>query len=185
MILPPSVLVAWLLFAAPPPEVPVAIPTPEAAVAAAAAGKTDFTGTWKLDLAASDSLDEMLAAQGASWVERKAAGSIVVTQKVAHRPEGIEVCVESSFKHACNLVKIGAGWEEKSGDKGKAKSRTDWSPDGKAVITTSEISLQDGKSAQLVVTRTLEDEGKTTVQLIELKIKDGKSCKARRVLRTQ
>lgn len=177
----PTVLAAWLVLSAAPPDVA----TPAPPVPAQAAAKADFSGTWKLDLAASDSLDEMLAAQGASWVERKAAGSVVVTQKVTPAPDGFEVCVETPVKNKCNPVRIGGGWEEKESEKGKVRSRTDWSADGKAVVTISEITLPDGKAARLDVTRTLEDGGKTTVQVIELKIKDGKAYKARRVLRKQ
>lgn len=158
---------------------------PATSAPAAPAPKADFTGTWKLDLAASDPLDEMLAAQGASWVERKAAGSFQVTQKVANKADGLEVCVESSLGTKCNLVKAGGGWEDKETDKGKVRARTDWSEDGKALVTTSEVTLKDKKPALMVVTRTLEDESKTTVQTIELKVKDGKSYKVRRVLRRQ
>ncbi|HEY3448920.1 MAG TPA: hypothetical protein VGK67_21345 [Myxococcales bacterium] len=158
---------------------------PASPAASLVASKVDFSGTWKLDLAASDPLDDLLAAQGASWIERKAAGSFVVTQKVSNKPEGLEVCVESSLGTKCNLVKAGQGWEEKETEKGKVRGRADWSEDGKALVVTTELTLKDKKPAQMIVTRSLEDEGKTTVQTLELKIKDGKAYKARRILRRQ
>jgi len=147
----------------------------------------DFTGTWKLDLAASDSLDEMLKAQGASWLERKAAGSVVVTQKLKQKgADEYEVCMETSLGKNCNDLKIGVGWEEKANDKGKARARTDWSADGKALVTLTETTpAKEASPIEFRMTRTLQDDGKTTVQLLELKGKDGKLCKARRILRKQ
>lgn len=164
-------------------------PVPFAALAlalcAAAPAHPDFTGTWKLDLAASDPLDDLLDAQGAPWVAKKAAKTLVVTQKVALKPEGLEVCAESSLRSKCTIAKIGAGWEDRETEQGKGRARTDWSADGTALITVTEAKLKDGTPVELRMTRTLEDAGKTTVQLLELKAKDGKAHKARRVLRKQ
>ncbi|MEO0601167.1 MAG: hypothetical protein AAF211_07010, partial [Myxococcota bacterium] len=36
----------------------------------------DFSGTWALDKKASDSLDDILKAQGVSWFKRKAVGGL-------------------------------------------------------------------------------------------------------------
>ena len=147
----------------------------------------DFTGTWKLDLAASDSLDEMLKAQDAPWFARKAAGTVVVTQKIKQKaPEALEVCVETPVATNCDVLKIGAGWEEKKSDKGKVRVRTEWSADGQALVTFTETTpAKEQTPIELRLTRTLQDDGKTTVQLLELKGKDGKLFKARRILRKQ
>ena len=85
---------------------------------AAAVDHPDFSGTFKLDLKASDSLDEMLKAQGASWVERKAAGSVVVTQIVRHRGDVVEMVVKSSLKTRKETIRIGGGWEERETEMG-------------------------------------------------------------------
>lgn len=42
----------------------------------------DFTGCWTLDKQRSDSFDPLLALQGISWVKRRAAGLITVTERV-------------------------------------------------------------------------------------------------------
>ena len=126
----------------------------------------------------------MLTAQGASWLERKLARTVEVTQKVTRKPEGLEVCIESSLKTACTTTKVGAGWEAKAVEKGEGRARTDWSADGKALVTLTEVRLRDGTAIEVSLTRALEAEGKTTVQTIELK-KSGTSYKARRILRKQ
>ena len=106
-----------------------------------------------------------------------------MTQKVTQKPGALEICVESSVANKCSTTPVGAGWEDKQSDKGTARTRTDWSPDGQALVTRSEIKLKDGSPAQVKLTRSLADGGKTTVQLLELTTKDGTTYKARRVLR--
>ena len=150
---------------------------------AAAADRPDFSGTFKLDLKASDSLDEMLKAQGASWVERKAAGAVVVTQTVRHRGDVIEIQAKSSFKTSKETIRIGAGWEERETELGKGRARTDWDADGKTLVTRVEVKPKKGDAAEFTIRRSLADEGQTTVQALELRAKDGKTYKARRILR--
>jgi hypothetical protein len=150
---------------------------------AAAADRPDFSGTFKLDLKASDSLDEMLKAQGASWVERKAAGSVVVTQVVRHRGDVLEIEAKSSVKSRKQTIRIGAGWEEQETEMGKGRARTDWDADGKTLVTRVEVKSKKGESGEMTMRRSLADEGQTTVQALELRGKDGKTYKARRILR--
>ena len=150
---------------------------------AAAADRPDFSGTFKLDLKASDSLDELLKAQGASWVERKAAGSTVVTQIVRHRGDVVEIQVKSSLRSRKETIRIGAGWEERETDMGKGRARTDWDADGKTLVTRMEVKSKKGETGEMIMRRSLADEGQTTVQALELRGKDGKTYKARRILR--
>jgi hypothetical protein len=150
---------------------------------AAAADRPDFSGTFKLDLKASDSLDELLKAHGASWVERKAAASVVVTQIVRHRGDTIEIEAKSSLKSRKQTIRIGAGWEEQETEMGKGRARTDWAADGTTLVTRVEVKSKKGETGDLVMRRSLADAGQTTVQAIELRGKDGKLYKARRLLR--
>jgi hypothetical protein len=149
---------------------------------AAAADRPDFSGTFKLDLKASDSLDEMLKAGGASWVERKAAASVVVTQIVRHRGDVVEIEAKSSLKSNKRAVRIGGGWEEQETEMGKGRARTDWDADGKTLVTRAEFKAKKGEGGALITRRSLVDDGQTTVQALELR-KDGKVYKARRILR--
>jgi hypothetical protein len=153
------------------------------AAAAAAADRPDFSGTFKLDLKASDSLDELLKAQGASWVERKAAGAVVVTQVVRHRGDTLEIQAKSSLRTSKETIRIGAGWEERETEMGKGRARTDWDADGRTLVTRVEVKPKKGDPAELTIRRSLSDEGQTTVQALELRAKDGKRYTARRVLR--
>jgi hypothetical protein len=148
---------------------------------AAAAERPDFSGTFKLDLKASDSLDELLKAAGASWVERKAAGSVVVTQTVRHRGDRLEIEAKSSFKTRKDTIRVGAGWEERETEMGRGRARTDW--DGAVLVTRVEVKPKKGAAAELTTRRSLTDGGQTTVQALELRAPDGKVYKARRILR--
>jgi hypothetical protein len=153
-----------------------------APAALARAERPDFSGSFEIDLKASDSFDELLKAQGASWLERKAAGSITVMQIVRHQGDALEVTVRSSVGTRKDAVRIGSGWEVRDTEHGKVRTRTDWTPDGQSLVTRSEVKLKGDRKAELLVTRSLTDGGKTTVQAMELRIADGKTYKARRIL---
>jgi len=150
---------------------------------AAAADHPDFSGTFKLDLKSSDSLDEMLKAQGASWLERKLAGSTVVTQTVRHRGDTLEIQAKSSLRTSKDTIRIGAGWEERETEMGRGRARTDWDADGRTLVTRVEVKPKKGDPAAFTIRRSLADDGQTTVQALELRTKDGKAYKARRILR--
>jgi len=152
-------------------------------VPARAAEHPDYSGTWKLDLKASDSVDDLLKAQGKSWVERTAARNMAVIQVIRQSGDTLGIAVHTSVKDRDDTLRIGGGWEEKdSDDSGKVRSRTDWDPDGTTLVTRTAMTLKDGVPAEFIVRRTLPDP-KTLLQVIELRFDDGRTLTARRVLR--
>jgi hypothetical protein len=165
------------------PAVLVAAAVALGAGGARAGEHPDFSGTFALDLAASDSLDALLKAQGASWLERQAAARASVTQVVRHRGDSLAITVKSSLGTRTNQVRIGGGWETKQGERGQARTRTDWAADGQSLVTRTELPQKKGPPVVLTVRRSLADGGRTTVQLLELRAQDGARYRARRILR--
>ena len=144
----------------------------------------DFTGTWKIDLEASDPLDALLEVQGRSWIERKAARAMKVTQRITQTADSITIAVESVLRTKTDTFAIGGPWEERDTDElGRVRVRTEWSEDGVRLVVRNEAKLKDGTQGELRISRWLEDGGKTMVQLVELALKDGRNPKARRVFR--
>ena len=146
--------------------------------------KPDFSGTWVLDLAASESLDALLAAQGKSWPVRKLAGSMQVTQKITQTATTLTIEMEGALADRTEIMKLDGSWENKTaGTTGPGRTRTYWAPDGKNLVTESIVTLENGDNATMSAKRTLRDNGKTLVQRISLTLKDGNTLSANRILR--
>ncbi|MEO0606042.1 MAG: lipocalin/fatty-acid binding family protein [Myxococcota bacterium] len=137
----------------------------------------DFSGTWVLDLSASDSPDELLKAQGVSWVKRKAAAKLDVTQNV--KQDGDEVTIETvtSRKTKTTTLQVDGETRTVDGDRGKAEVTHAW--DGEALVSTS--TGPDGGS--LVTRRSLSDDGRTLTQRVTLTSKDGSTVSIDRIFR--
>lgn len=155
-----------------------------AAPARAGGGRPEFTGTWRLDLDASEPLDALLEVQGRSWIERKVARSMNVTQKIRQAGDTITIAVESALRTKVDVFAIGGPWEERTTDElGRVRVKTEWNADGKRLVVRNEAKLKDGTEGELRISRWFEDGGKTMVQLVELDLKDGRHPAARRVFR--
>lgn len=149
-----------------------------------AADKVDFTGTWELDLDASDSVEAIMKAQGRSWAERKIADNLVVTQTITQSAETMVVEVTSTVKDKREVLKLDGSEEvKKTDDAGSVVSRTFWQAGGTQLVTENIMTLADGAKVNMVLTRFLEEEGKVMRQDISLKLSDGQVLTARRVLR--
>ncbi len=71
---------------------------PGLGVGIAYAANADLAGTWVLDKDASESVDAMLKAQGVSFVERKVAAGLDVTQTIAVSGDAITLHIVTSKK---------------------------------------------------------------------------------------
>ena len=56
----------------------------------------DYSGTWILDLSASDSLEPLLQAPGVSLIQRKAAANMAVTQQITQTGDKLTFKVVTS-----------------------------------------------------------------------------------------
>lgn len=156
------------------------------AAPALAGGHPDFTGTWVLDLEASEPLEPLLRAQNRSWAERKLADSLTITQVIKQSDGKMVIDISSAVNQRQDVLIIdGSRQEQQTERAGTVYTTTKWSEDGQQVITVTEMVLDGGVKADMITTRGLAPDGQTTHLLLELKFEDGRHLKAKRVLRKQ
>jgi hypothetical protein len=135
--------------------------------------KPNFSGTWTLDLKASDSLEPLMKEVEATLLERKYAASVKLKATfhqtehvltVATRGPGFaldETLYLDGRTVPSNLKILGAT---------AIKTRTAWSKDHKQLVATYQIKTKQGKEGQLIIKRYLINEGKTLVVAFTLKL---------------
>ena len=146
--------------------------------------RPDFSGAWTLDSRASDPVEELLKAVGRSWLERKAASSARVTQRIVQTDDALTIEVDSTLRSTTEVLRTDGSIRTLTNEKGnQVSSRTFWSEDGAALITSTDAVLANGDRGRFVITRTIEDGGRTLRQRLELHMPDGRVLAADRILR--
>jgi hypothetical protein len=131
----------------------------------------DFSGTWVLDLKASDSPDAMLKRMGASAVERKFAASTKLESTYSQSRNLLTITTRAPLFSRTEHLRLDGKPETKTEKRtGPYTIRNAWSHHGKELISTSTFRMKDGKNAELTVTRKLADGGNTLVLTQKLKI---------------
>jgi hypothetical protein len=74
-----------------------------------AAGSTDFSGTWVLDLCAANSPDQILKRLGASWVERQPGSSVQLESTYIQTPHFLTLHIGGPAFHRTDLMRTGLG----------------------------------------------------------------------------
>jgi len=131
----------------------------------------NFSGTWTLDLKASDNTDSMMKRVGVSVLERK-IGSALKLKATYHQSENV-LNIDTkgpAFSRKETHHLDGRADPGKDQQLGHHTARTLWSKDGKQLITTNDFKTRDGKKAQLTVARHLTGGGKALVLTLTLKI---------------
>jgi hypothetical protein len=147
---------------------------------------TNFTGTWVLDRAASESMDEMMTAEGLSSLERKLYSRLAETLAIEQTPTEVIIKTTTSIvTDTQNLITDGSPHTREVFRIGQVTSRTNWDADGKTLVTETELTAGDGSPAHGTVRRSLEDKGASLIQVLSLELADHKVIKARRVYRRQ
>jgi len=159
------IALAWLAVANLPES--FAAPNPDKS------GKSNFSGTWTLDLQASTSLEPLMNQIGAGLLDRKYASQTELKAtleqtdaelKVATRGPGFaldETLYLDGHNDQNKIVLLGAT---------SISARTAWSKDYKQLVETRQIKTKQGKEGQLIIKRSLMDEGKTLVISFILKL---------------
>jgi hypothetical protein len=149
-----------------------------------AASHPDFTGQWKLDLDASDNMDDFAKSQGASWVEYKLIGNMPVTQIITQSENNITITIENMIKKRTEVMVPNGLIEEKKNEQGNLmKVRSFWSEDGSVLVTIIDTKMADEKPGQVVIRRSLSQDGETMFQDIEIVPEKGQRFAAKRVFR--
>jgi len=157
-----------------------------AAHVSAAGEHPDFSGVWELDLDApgSTSMDALLATQGMSWLERKAADTIEVVQTITQTEHALTIHVEGGGQSKTEVLDLDGKVQVRNTDKaGRVETRSYWSEDGKSIVTVSKYRTPEGKPAVWTTRRSLAGGGKVIVVDHEVKVEGGGTFQAKRFLR--
>lgn len=154
-------------------------------VSLAWAAPPDFAGTWRLDLKASGSLDELLEAKGVGWAQRQAAKMIVVTQIWSFQDEAtLQIVVDSAVMGSTETLKLDGTPQPKTSKEGDALvNRSRW--EGEELVTVSDIRSHDGRQSRLELRRRLEQGGAVLVQRTIYTDSEGQTWAVDRVFNRQ
>ena len=138
-----------------------------------ALGWTDFSGTWVLDLRASNSSDPMLKRLGVSWIERKLADSIELESIYTQTTSLLTIHTRGPAFGRTELIPIDGQPETKEERlTGPYTIQTEWINRGMKLLSTISFRTKDRRDAQLTVVRELADGGKTLLLTQTLKVSD-------------
>ena len=135
--------------------------------------KPNFSGTWTLDLKASDPLEPLMKQVEASLLERTYAASVKLKAIVHQTKQVLTVATRGpGFALDETLYLDGRTAPGKLDLLGATslKTRTAWSKDHQQLIEAHQIKTKQGKEGQLIIKRYLIDEGKTLVAAYTLKL---------------
>lgn len=136
-----------------------------------ALGWTDFSGTWVLDLRASNSSDPMLKRLGVSWIERKLADSIELESIYTQTTSLLTIHTRGPAFGRTELIRIDGQPETKEERlTGPYTIQTEWINRGMKLLSTISFRTKDRRDAQLTVVRELADGGKTLLLTQTLKV---------------
>jgi len=136
-----------------------------------AAGSTDFSGTWVLDLRSSSSPEPILRRLGASWVERTLGSSLQLQSTYTQTPHLLTVHLRGPAFNRTDVMRIDNKLETKEEPRtGRYTIRTFWSAHGTQLISAVSLRTKDSRDAQFTIVRELADGGKTLVLTGTLKI---------------
>ena len=128
------------------------------------AASVDFSGTWVVDLKASDSPEPILRRLGASWFQRRLATSLKVEATYRQTKDRLTIVTRApAFSRTEELWPDGRAVRNTESLTGPYTERTFWSADGSRLISISAFRTKDGKDARLRVARQLTDHGRTLV----------------------
>lgn len=141
-------------------------------------------GDWTVDQDASDDIDDILAARGASWLERQAIRHVPITYRFRAKGEAIILSMESPiYSRTVDLIADDLVRTRTSSRMGEYTVRHFYDEAG-ALVTVSQMTLPDGVPAEFTVTRSLADPQTMHIHW-ELDAEDGRLLTATRVLRRE
>jgi len=142
----------------------------------------NFTGTWQLDLKASDSIDSLLKAQGKSRFERRIANSMEVTQNISHQQNSISIKMSSRAVDETHVFVLNKQWHPLNTARMGTISAQSYYAEGNHGAIITEMKIQaNGKPALLSSTRTLSQDGNSMFLDLLLRLHDGSQYSSRRV----
>ncbi len=145
----------------------------------------DFSGVWVMDLKDPDStpMSPLLKAQGASWLERRAADSTAVKQTITQTGDTLTIKAESTLRSNTEVLKLDGSPVVRVTDRlGKVTARSFWDKDGKTIVTEMRYRTKDGKEAVWTIRRYLVDNGNKIRVDHLLSFEGGRKIRGTRIL---
>ncbi|MCB9792651.1 MAG: hypothetical protein H6741_07960 [Alphaproteobacteria bacterium] len=141
-------------------------------------------GDWEVDQDASEDIDDILAARGATWLERQAIRNLPITYSFRAKGETIILTMDSPiYSRTVDLIPDNAVRTRTSSRMGAYTVRH-FHDEAGALVTVSDMTLPDGVPAVFTVTRSLVDPATMHIHW-ELNAEDGRQMAATRVLRRE
>jgi hypothetical protein len=135
--------------------------------------RPNFSGTWKLDLKASTSVEPLMRQIGASLLQQKCAAWIRLKATI-HQTENVLTVATRGLGFALDRTLYLDGRTDPSNKQllgaTTLKTRTAWSEDQKHLVETHQIKTRQGKEGQLIITRYLINDGKNMVLAFTVKL---------------
>ena len=135
--------------------------------------KPNFSGTWKLDLKASTSVEPLMKQIGANLFEQKYAVWIRLKATI-HQTENVLTVATRGLGFALDRTLYLDGRTDPSNKQllgaTALKTRTAWSEDQKQLVETHQIKTKQGKEGELVIKRYLINDGKNMVLAFTVKL---------------
>ena len=148
----------------------------------ASAEHPDFTGTWSLDSAASGSMDPIFKLQGISWAKRKVGASLDNEQKVTQTADKITTVFDNLKGTVTQEIYFDGKPHATVNPAGHSVTfTTNWSEDGKVLVSTGPTVTEDGINATITEQRSLSADGKTLTLQLEVILTDGRKASTKRV----
>ncbi|HEX4145646.1 MAG TPA: hypothetical protein VHY91_19225 [Pirellulales bacterium] len=143
--------------------------------------QVDFSGSWQLNVEASDSLDPILEAIGLSFIERALVNNTVVTHVIRQTADELTIDVQTSFFSRTDHLPLNGQPADTLDPSGRpVESVSAWSDDGRRLI--SKIWVKPDKQ-RFTLTRSMDEEHDAMEVLIEFFPQKGKPMASRRVYR--
>jgi hypothetical protein len=135
--------------------------------------RPNFSGTWKLDLKASTSVEPLMRQIGASLLQQKCAAWIRLKATI-HQTENVLTVATRGLGFALDRTLYLDGRTDPSNKQllgaTTLKTRTAWSEDQKQLIETHQIKTRQGKEGELIIKRYLINDGRNMVLAFSVKL---------------
>jgi hypothetical protein len=137
------------------------------------ASKPNLSGTWTLDRKASTPLEPLMLRVGASYLERRYAGSAPL-KATFHQTDQVLTVATRGPGYALdetlqlNGQTVPSNMEIVGGT--SVNVRAAWSKDSQQLVETRQIKTKSGKQGELVIKRQLTDQGKSMLLIYTLKL---------------
>jgi hypothetical protein len=148
---------------------------------AQASARANFSGTWVLDLDASDSFAPLLESYGVGPAQRRLVDNTQVTQVISQSERALTITVKTPYNTRTEEILLDGTPQSQQGQLGSYTATSRWSEDGSMIVSEAVLNGQNGESANFTMRRFLEDN--MMIQQMQLQFQDGRIYSVDRVFR--